>query len=65
MARYRCCLLNEQDEVVRVEELDSYDDPEAHRNVMDLMAKTGHFSGYELWRDGRKVDERKPVNPRT
>jgi hypothetical protein len=57
MARYRCCFLNEYDKVVRIEELDSYDDPDAHRDVMFLMARTGQFSGYELWRDGRKVDE--------
>ena len=32
------------------------------------MAKTGRFSGYELWRDGRKVDEFKLTSapdPRT
>jgi hypothetical protein len=61
MARYRCCFLNEDDRVVRIEELDSYDDPDAHRGAMALMARTGGFSGYELWRDGRKVDERRSV----
>jgi hypothetical protein len=66
--RYRCCFLNEDDEVVRIEELASYDDDDARREAMFLLAKTGRFSGYELWRDGGKVDEFKlasPPDPRT
>jgi hypothetical protein len=55
LASYRCCFLNEHDAVVRIEELDSFDDPDAHRDVMALMARTGRFSGYEWWRNGRKV----------
>jgi hypothetical protein len=47
---------------VRIEELDSYDEPAVRREAMFLSAKTG-FSGYELWRDGRKVDEYRPVTP--
>jgi hypothetical protein len=43
------------------EMLDCYDDPVAHRDVMFLMARAGRFSGDELWRDGRKVDECKSV----
>jgi hypothetical protein len=65
--RYRCCFLNEDDQVVRIEELVSYDQDEARREAVFLMAKTGRFSGYELWRDGRKVDEFKiaiPPDPR-
>jgi hypothetical protein len=60
--RYRCCFLNEDDQVVRVEELNSYDDRGAHRDAMSLMAKIGRFSGYILWSDGRKVDEYRPVS---
>jgi hypothetical protein len=41
-------LLDEEDKVVKLEELDSYDDPDAQRDVMSLMATTGRFSGYEL-----------------
>jgi hypothetical protein len=75
--RYRCCFLNEADHVVRIEptkscgrieELVSYDHDEARREAMFLLAKTGRFSGYELWRDRRKVDEFKmaiPPDPRT
>jgi hypothetical protein len=46
-----------------IEELVSYDHDEARRQAMFLLAKTGRFSGYELWRDGRKVDEFKWANP--
>ena len=60
--RYRCCFLNEDDQVVRVEELNSYDDREAHRDAMSLMVRTGQFSGYELWRDGQKVEAYRPVS---
>jgi hypothetical protein len=60
--RYRCCFLNEDDQVVRVEELNSYDDHDAHRAAMSLMVKIGRFSGYVLWLDGRKVGEYRPAS---
>jgi hypothetical protein len=50
-------LLNEEGQIARLEELNSYDDGDARREPMLLLAKTGRFSGYELWREGRKVDE--------
>jgi hypothetical protein len=28
-----------------------------------FLAKTAQYSGYELWRDGRKVDEYRPLKP--
>jgi hypothetical protein len=61
--RYRCRFLNEDDQVVRVEELNSYDDGDAHRGAMSLLTRIGGFSGFELWREGRKVDEYRPVKP--
>jgi hypothetical protein len=61
--RYRCCSFNEDDEVVRIEELASYDEDDARREAIFLLAKSGRFSGYELWRDGRKVDEYRPIRP--
>jgi hypothetical protein len=39
--RYRCCFLNEDDQVVRVEELNSYDDGDAHRGAMSLLTRIG------------------------
>jgi hypothetical protein len=60
MARYRCCFLNENGQVARLEDLNSSDDGDAHRDAMSLLARTGRFSGYELWRGGRKVDDFKP-----
>jgi hypothetical protein len=68
MARYRCCFLNEDDEVLPIEELESHDHDDARREAMFLLAKTGRYSGYELWRDGRKVEEFKSAgapDPRT
>jgi hypothetical protein len=62
MARYRCCFLNEDGQVARVEELTGYDDGDARRGVMSLLVRIGQFSGYELWRDGRKVHEYRPVS---
>jgi hypothetical protein len=56
MARYRCCFLNENGQVARVEELAGYDDREPHRDATSLLVRTGQFVGYELWRDGRKVE---------
>jgi hypothetical protein len=47
MASYRCCFLNEHDAVIRIEELDSFDDHDAHRDVvvfaasLDLSVPTG------------------------
>jgi hypothetical protein len=40
MARYRCCFLDERDVVVSIEQLESFDDPDAHRDVMALLART-------------------------
>jgi hypothetical protein len=62
MARYRCCFLDEDGQVARVEELAGYDDREAHRDATSLLVRTGRFSGYELWRDGRKVEAYKRVS---
>jgi hypothetical protein len=62
MARYRCCFLDEDGQVARVEELAGYDDREAHRDATSLLVRTGRFSGYELWRDGRKVEVYKRVS---
>jgi hypothetical protein len=62
MARYRCCFLNEDGQVARVEELAGYDDREAHRDATSLLVRTGQFSGYELWRDGRKVEAYRRVS---
>jgi hypothetical protein len=39
--RYRCCFLNEDDQVVRVEELNSYDDGGAPRGAMSLLPRIG------------------------
>ena len=62
MPRYRCCFLNEDGQVSRVEEITGYDDGDARRGATSLLMRTGQFSGYELWRDGRKVHEYRPVS---
>jgi hypothetical protein len=55
--QYRCCFLNENDQVVRIEELVSCGDDETRREAMFLLAETGRIAAYELWRNARKVDE--------
>jgi hypothetical protein len=62
MPKYQCHFLDENDRVVRVENLGfCFDDSDAHREAMCILAKVGHFAGYELWEDGRKVDVYRPV----
>jgi hypothetical protein len=53
---------------LRIEALESHDHDDAGREATLLLAKTGRYSGSELWRDGRKVDEFKSAgapDPRT
>jgi hypothetical protein len=62
MPKYQCHFLDENDRVVRVQNLGSCDDErEAHREAMILIARVGHFTGCELWENGRKVEVYKPV----
>jgi hypothetical protein len=61
MPKYQCHFLDENERVVRIENLGSCgEDRDAHREAMLLIAKVGHFSGYELWQDGRKVEVYRP-----
>jgi hypothetical protein len=62
MSRYRCCFFNEEGQVARVEELAGYDDREANRDARSVLLRTGKFSGYELWRDGRKIEAHRRVS---
>jgi hypothetical protein len=61
MPTYQCCFLNENGNIVRIEVLGCGDDRDVRREATTLMAKTGLFSGYELWDEGRKVDVYRPV----
>jgi hypothetical protein len=61
MPLYRCFLLREDGQVGTIEDLNCYDDGEASRDASHLL--NGKYSGFELWRDGRKVDEFRPVKP--
>jgi hypothetical protein len=61
MARYQCWFLDEDERVVRIEVLGSCNDPDAHREAMTLMMRIGHFSGFELWEDERKVAAYNPA----
>jgi hypothetical protein len=62
MPKYQCHFLDENDRVVRVENLGfCFDDSDAHREAMTLLAKIGHFTRYELWEEARRVDVHKPV----
>ena len=65
MPKYQCYFVDENDKAVRFENLGSCDsDRDAHRQAMTLMARVGHFTGYELWENGRKVDVYKPARSR-
>ena len=61
MGTYRCCFLDENEQVVRTEILGARDALDARREAMTLMTRVGRFSGYELWAEGRKVAEYRPV----
>ena len=62
MPTYQCRLLNENEDVVRIEALGSGNDFDARREAMNLMMKTGRFRGYELWHQGLKVETYRPVS---
>jgi hypothetical protein len=66
MPLYRCLFLREDGYVARIEELYSGDDGDAHCDALYLLTRAGDFSGFELWQEGRKVDEYgliKPTSP--
>jgi hypothetical protein len=65
MPLYRCLFLREDGQVARIEELNSSDDRDGRRDALYLLTRTGGFSGFELWRDGRKVDEYRPIKAAT
>ena len=64
MPTYQCCFLDENAQTVRTEVLGARDAFDARREAMTLMTRVGRFSGYELWAEGRKVDEYRPVKKR-
>ena len=64
MPTYQCCFLDENEKTVRTEVLGARDNADAHREARSIMMRVGRFSGYELWAEGRKVDEYRPVKER-
>ena len=65
MPTYQCHFLDENERVIRVENLGTCDDDsDAHREAMCILAKVGHFAGYELWEGVRKVDVYRPIKVR-
>jgi hypothetical protein len=65
MPLYRCLFLREDGQVARIEELNNYDDGAAHRDAVHLLTRTGGYSGFERWREGRRVDEYRPFKRAT
>ena len=61
MPKYQCRLFNENEALVRVEELSSGNDFEARSEAKKLMIRTGKFRGYELWHQGRKIEDYRPA----
>ena len=58
---FQCCFLDENEKTVRTEVLGARDYADARREARCIMTRVGRFSGYELWAEGRKVDEYRPV----
>jgi hypothetical protein len=61
MPIFQCCFLDENEQTVRTEVLGSRDEVDARREAMTLMMRVGRFAGYELWAEGRKIAEHRPV----
>jgi hypothetical protein len=62
MPKYQCHFLDESKRVVRVEPLGHCgDDSEAHHEALILLTRAGHFTGYELWQDGRMIGVYPPI----
>jgi hypothetical protein len=64
MPIYQCYFLDENQKTLRTQVLGARDYADARREAMSIMARVGRFSGYELWAEGRKVDEYRPVKER-
>jgi hypothetical protein len=61
MPTYQCCFLDANEQTVRTEVLRSRDEVDAHREAVTLMMRVGGFAGYELWAEGRKIAEHRPI----
>lgn len=61
MPTFQCCFLDHNEQTVRTEVLGARDEAEARREAVTLMMRIGRFSGYELWAEGRKIAEYRPV----
>ena len=61
MPTFQCCFFDENEEIVQTQVLGSRDELDARREAVTLMMRVGRFSGYELWGEGRKIAEYRPV----
>ena len=64
MPTFQCCFFDENEEIVQTQVLGSRDELDARREAVTLMMRVGRFSGYELWGEGRKIAEYRPVKER-
>ena len=64
MPAYECRFLDENGHPLRTEVFRATDNRDAHREAMTRFTRIGRFSGYELWAEGRKVEEYRPINKR-
>ena len=63
MPTYRCCFVDEDDHVVRTENFRVAMTVTRIVKLCSFCRRVGRFSAYELWQDGRKVGEQRPVEP--
>lgn len=61
MPTFQCCFLDQNEQTVRIEVLGARDEADARREAVTLITRFGRFSGYELWVEGRKIAEYRPV----
>ena len=61
MPTFQCYFLDQNEQTVRIEVLGARDEADARREAVTLMTRVGRFSGYELWVEGRKIAEYRPV----
>ena len=62
MPAYQCRFLDQGEHTVRLANLQSTNDQDAHREAMRLLIRTGLFAGFELWYGELRIEVYRPRN---